>query len=138
MTKLKSTYVDALPQMVHPKTGRIHSSFNQTVAATGRLSSENPNLQNIPIRRELGRRIRRAFVAREGHRLLSADYSQIELRLMAHLSGDAALCEVYRRGGDIHAESEQGAGTTFEVRLPLSHHAQADVDPRVVLDRVTP
>jgi DNA polymerase-1 len=114
VTKLKSTYVDALPQMVHPKTGRIHSSFNQTVAATGRLSSDNPNLQNIPIRRELGRPVRRAFVAADGHKLLSADYSQIELRLMAHLSGDAALCEVYRRGGDIHAET---AARMFGVEL---------------------
>jgi DNA polymerase-1 len=114
VTKLKSTYVDALPGMVHPKTGRIHSSFNQTVAATGRLSSENPNLQNIPIRTELGRRIRRAFIAEEGCRLLSADYSQIELRLMAHLSGDPGLCEVYRRGGDVHAET---AARMFHVPL---------------------
>jgi len=102
VTKLKSTYVDALPQMVHPKTGRIHSSFNQTVAATGRLSSDNPNLQNIPVRTELGRRIRRAFIADQGCKLLSADYSQIELRLMAHLSGDPALREVYVQGGDVH------------------------------------
>ena len=114
VTKLKSTYVDALPGMVHPRTGRIHSSFNQTVAATGRLSSENPNLQNIPIRTEIGRRIRRAFIADEGCRLLSADYSQIELRLMAHLSGDPALCEVYRRGGDVHAET---AARMFKVPL---------------------
>jgi len=115
VTKLRSTYVDALPGMVHPRSGRIHSSFNQTVAATGRLSSENPNLQNIPIRTEIGRRIRRAFVADEGRRLLSADYSQIELRLMAHLSGDAGLCEVYRRGGDVHAET---AARMF--KLPLA------------------
>ncbi|HEX5137811.1 MAG TPA: DNA polymerase I [Planctomycetota bacterium] len=114
VTKLKSTYVDALPGMVHPSDGRIHSSFNQTVAATGRLSSENPNLQNIPIRTEIGRRIRRAFVAEEGNRLLSADYSQIELRLMAHLSGDPGLCEVYRRKGDVHAET---AARMF--KLPL-------------------
>lgn len=114
VTKLKSTYVDALPGMVHPRTGRIHSSFNQAVAATGRLSSENPNLQNIPIRTEIGRRIRRAFIADEGCRLLSADYSQIELRLMAHLSGDPGLCEVYRRGGDVHAET---AARMFKVPL---------------------
>lgn len=114
VTKLKSTYVDALPGMVHPSDGRIHSSFNQTVAATGRLSSENPNLQNIPIRTEIGRRIRRAFVADEGCRLLSADYSQIELRLMAHLSGDPGLCEVYRRKGDVHAET---AARMFKVPL---------------------
>jgi DNA polymerase-1 len=114
LTKLKSTYVDALPGMVHPSDGRIHSSFNQTVAATGRLSSENPNLQNIPIRTELGRRIRRAFVAADGSRLLSADYSQIELRLMAHLSKDPGLCEVYRRKGDVHAET---AARMFKVPL---------------------
>ena len=123
VTKLKSTYVDALPQMVHPKTGRIHSSFNQAVTATGRLSSDNPNLQNIPIRRELGRRIRRAFVAPPGCKLLSADYSQIELRLMAHLSGDAALCEVYRRGGDIHVET---AARMFGVALGDVTRAQRD------------
>ena len=105
VTKLKSTYVDALPQMIHAKTGRIHSSFNQTVAATGRLSSENPNLQNIPVRTELGRRIRKAFVAEKGCTLLSADYSQIELRLMAHLSGDPGLCRVYESGGDVHTET---------------------------------
>ncbi len=105
VTKLKSTYVDALPRLVHPRTGRIHSSFNQAVAATGRLSSNDPNLQNIPIRTEMGRRIRKAFVAEEGCRLLSADYSQIELRLMAHLSGDPALTDVYRRGGDVHVET---------------------------------
>ncbi|MHC4550647.1 MAG: DNA polymerase I [Planctomycetota bacterium] len=114
VTKLKSTYADALPQMVHPRTGRIHTWFNQTVAATGRLSSENPNLQNIPVRKELGRRIRRAFIAAEGCRLLSADYSQIELRLMAHLSRDPALCEVYRKGGDVHAET---AARMFGVSL---------------------
>jgi len=114
VTKLKSTYIDALPQMVHPKTGRIHSSFHQTVTATGRLSSANPNLQNIPIRTELGRRIRRAFVADPGCKLLSADYSQIELRLMAHMSGDAALLDVYARGGDVHAET---AARMFDVPL---------------------
>ncbi len=105
VTKLQSTYVDALPGMIHKKTGRIHSSFNQAVAATGRLSSNDPNLQNIPIRTELGRRIRKAFVAAPGHKLISADYSQIELRLMAHLSGDPALNEVYQNGGDIHTET---------------------------------
>ncbi|MCZ6573392.1 MAG: DNA polymerase I [Planctomycetota bacterium] len=105
VTKLKSTYVDALPELVHPVDGRIHSSFNQTVAATGRLSSADPNLQNIPVRTELGRRIRRAFIADEGYKLLSADYSQIELRLMAHLSGDTGLLDVYARGGDVHAET---------------------------------
>jgi DNA polymerase I len=103
LTKLKSTYVDALPQLVNPKTGRVHTSYNQTVTATGRLSSSDPNLQNIPARTELGREIRKAFIA-EGtdRRLLSADYSQIELRLLAHLSQDAALIEAFRSDGDVH------------------------------------
>ncbi|MDR1671189.1 MAG: DNA polymerase I [Alistipes sp.] len=101
--KLLSTYVEALPQLVNPVTGRIHTSYNQAVTATGRLSSTNPNLQNIPIRDEQGRAIRRAFVPSESDRvLLSADYSQVELRLMAHLSGDAALIEAFRAGEDIH------------------------------------
>jgi DNA polymerase-1 len=100
--KLKSTYVDALPLSVNPATGRIHTSFNQAVAATGRLSSEDPNLQNIPIRTEQGRRIRGAFVADPGHVLISADYSQIELRVLAHLSGDDTLIEAFRAGEDIH------------------------------------
>jgi DNA polymerase-1 len=99
--KLKSTYVDALPQLVD-KLGRVHTSFNQAVAATGRLSSSDPNLQNIPIRTELGRGIRKAFVADEGWSLLSADYSQVELRILAHISGDADLIETFRRGDDIH------------------------------------
>ena len=102
-SKLKSTYVDALPELIDDDTGRIHSDFNQAVTATGRLSSSNPNLQNIPIRTEEGRRIRGAFVADEGHRLIAADYSQIELRLMAHLSGDENLLQAYRDGRDIHA-----------------------------------
>jgi DNA polymerase-1 len=105
ITKLKSTYVDALPALVHPKTGRIHTSFHQTVAATGRLSSADPNLQNIPVRTETGRLIRKAFVPEPGHLLVSADYNQIELRLMAHLSGDSGLLDVFRRGGDVHAET---------------------------------
>ncbi|MEE8105764.1 MAG: DNA polymerase I [Planctomycetota bacterium] len=105
VVKLRSTYVDALPKLVHKKTGRIHSSFNQTVAATGRLSSQDPNLQNIPIRTELGKRIRKAFVADAGCRLVCADYNQIELRLMAHLSDDASLLDVYARGGDVHTET---------------------------------
>jgi DNA polymerase-1 len=100
--KLKSTYVDALPQLVNPRTGRIHASFNQTVAATGRLSVADPNLQNIPIRTAEGRRIREAFVAEVGHLLLSADYSQIELRVLAHLSKDPTLIDTFRRGEDVH------------------------------------
>ncbi len=100
--KLKSTYVDALPVLVDPRTGRIHATFNQTVAATGRISSSDPNLQNIPIRTAEGRRIRAAFVAEEGHLLLSADYSQIELRILAHLSKDPTLIDTFRRGEDVH------------------------------------
>jgi DNA polymerase I len=103
--KLKGTYIDALPQLVNPETGRVHTSFNQAVAATGRLSSSDPNLQNIPIRTELGREIRAAFVAEPGHRLISADYSQIELRVLAHLSGDDTLIEAFRRGDDIHDQT---------------------------------
>jgi len=102
LQKLKGTYIDALPQLVNPDTGRVHTCFNQAVAATGRLSSSDPNLQNIPIRTELGREIRRAFVAERDHVLISADYSQIELRVLAHLSGDEALVEAFRRGEDIH------------------------------------
>ena len=102
LAKLKGTYVDALPALIDPRTGRLHTSFNQTGAATGRLSSSNPNLQNIPIRTELGREIRAAFVPREGWKLVVADYSQIELRLLAHMSGDPLLVEAYRNGDDIH------------------------------------
>jgi DNA polymerase I len=103
LVKLKNTYVDSLPQMVHPRTGRIHTSFNQVVAVTGRLSSDNPNLQNIPIRTERGRQIRKAFVPRdENHILLSADYSQIELRIVASISGDPNMCEAFQAGKDIH------------------------------------
>jgi DNA polymerase I len=112
LSKLESTYIDALPVLVNPRTGRLHTSFNQTVAATGRLSSNEPNLQNIPIRRELGRDIRRGFVPRKGWLLLSADYSQIELRLLAHLSGDPAFVDAFRTGGDIH---RQTAALIFDV-----------------------
>ncbi len=102
--KLKNTYVDALPQMVHPQTGRVHASFHQAVAATGRLSSSDPNLQNIPVRTESGREIRAAFVPGfDGWKLLAADYSQIELRVLAHFSGDTTLCEAFARDEDVHA-----------------------------------
>jgi DNA polymerase-1 len=103
--KLKGTYVDALPQLVRPTTGRVHTSFNQAVASTGRLSSSDPNLQNIPIRTPLGRDIRRAFIARDGHRLISADYSQIELRVLAHLSEDSTLIDAFVRDEDIHDQT---------------------------------
>ena len=102
LAKLKGTYIDALPALVRPDTGRLHTSFNQAVAATGRLSSSDPNLQNIPIRTELGREIRRAFVAAPGCQLISADYSQIELRVLAHLSRDESLIDAFTRGEDIH------------------------------------
>ena len=102
LSKLKSTYLDALPALVHPDDGRIHASFNQSVAATGRLSSSDPNLQNIPVRTEDGRQIRQAFVAPEGWRLLTADYSQIELRILAHFSRDPALCQAFALDHDIH------------------------------------
>jgi DNA polymerase I len=103
IAKLKGTYVDALPEVVNPRTGRIHASFNQTVAATGRLSSSDPNLQNIPIRREVGRQIRAAFLPEDGWRLLTADYSQIELRLLAHFCGDAELRRAFAEDRDVHA-----------------------------------
>ena len=105
LTKLKGTYVDALPALMDPDTGRIHTSFNQTGAATGRLSSSNPNLQNIPIKTELGREIRAAFIPRDGWKLVVADYSQIELRLLAHLSGDPVLLDAFQRGEDIHTRT---------------------------------
>jgi DNA polymerase-1 len=114
VSKLRSTYVDALPQRVNPVTGRIHSSFSQTGAATGRLSSSDPNLQNIPVRTRRGEQIRRCFVPADGCVLVVADYSQIELRLLAHLSEDPAFIEAFRRGGDIHRET---AAVIFEVSL---------------------
>jgi DNA polymerase-1 len=103
LKKLLGTYIDALPQLINPETDRIHTSFNQTVTATGRLSSSNPNLQNIPIRNEDGKEIRKAFIPDDGCLFFSADYSQIELRIMAHLSGDKHMIEAFREGDDIHA-----------------------------------
>jgi DNA polymerase-1 len=114
LSKLENTYLDALPRLVNPKTRRLHTSFSQAVASSGRLSSNDPNLQNIPIRRELGRDIRKGFIPREGWLLLSADYSQIELRLLAHLSRDPAFVEAFQAGGDIH---RQTAALIFEVPL---------------------
>lgn len=114
LAKMKSTYIDALPQLIHPETGRIHTSLNQTITETGRLSSSNPNLQNIPIRSDLGRQIRRAFVAAPGHRLISADYSQIELRLLAHFTQDPVLTEAFRQGQDIHTRTAMDVFTVDE------------------------
>jgi DNA polymerase-1 len=112
LDKLKNTYVDALPQLVDPGTGRIHTSFNQTVAATGRLSSSDPNVQNIPIRTQVGAELRKGFVPADGFRFVAADYSQIELRVLAHLSGDETFTRAFRSGADIHRET---AALVFEV-----------------------
>ena len=103
LKKLLGTYIDALPLLINKETGKIHTSFNQTVTATGRLSSSNPNLQNIPIRNEDGKEIRKAFIPDDGCEFFSADYSQIELRIMAHLSGDTNMIEAFKEGDDIHA-----------------------------------
>jgi len=119
LQKLKGTYLDALPSLVHPTTGRVHTQFSQTTAATGRLSSRDPNLQNVPIRTELGREIRRAFIAEPGWRLISADYSQIELRVLAHLSGDPNLSEAFRLNEDIH---DRTALKVFGEHSGLSAH----------------
>ena len=115
LSKLKGTYVDALPELIDPTDGRIHTTLNQTIAATGRLSSTDPNLQNIPIRTEMGRRIRRAFIPADGHVLLSADYSQIELRLLAHVTGDPVMLRAFQSGEDIH---ERTAREVFGARTP--------------------
>ncbi len=112
LSKLKSTYTDKLPDMVNPRTGRVHTSYHQAVAATGRLSSSDPNLQNIPIRTEEGRRIRQAFIAPDGYRIVAADYSQIELRIMAHLSADEGLLKAFKEGLDVHRAT---AAEVFEV-----------------------
>ncbi len=105
LSKLLSTYVDALPKLIHPETGRVHTSFNQHIAATGRLSSSSPNLQNIPVRTERGREVRKAFVAEPGNKLIAADYSQIELRVIAHISGDKAMSQAFKDDEDIHART---------------------------------
>ncbi|MEZ5570655.1 MAG: DNA polymerase I [Halioglobus sp.] len=114
LSKLKSTYTDKLPEMINPATGRVHTSYHQAVAATGRLSSTDPNLQNIPIRTQEGRRIRQAFIAPQGYQILAADYSQIELRIMAHLSADAGLLKAFSEGRDVHTAT---ASEVFEVAL---------------------
>ena len=127
LTKLKSTYVDALPALINPSTGRVHTTFGQTGTATGRLSSTNPNLQNIPIRTELGREIRAAFIAEPGHVLLAADYSQIELRLLAHFSNDPLLVEAYRRGDDIHTLTASQVFGVPPLMVTSDHRRQAKV-----------
>ncbi len=127
LTKLKSTYVDALPALINPATGRVHTTFGQTGTATGRLSSANPNLQNIPIRTELGRGIRAAFIADPGCVLLTADYSQIELRLLAHFSRDPLLVEAYRRGDDIHTLTASQVFGVPPLMVTPDHRRQAKV-----------
>jgi DNA polymerase-1 len=127
LSKLKSTYVDALPSLLNRATGRLHTTFTQTGTATGRLSSSNPNLQNIPIRTELGREIRAAFTARPGHVLLAADYSQIELRLLAHYSEDSLLVEAYRRGDDIHTLTASQVFGVPPLMVTSDHRRQAKV-----------
>jgi len=126
LAKLKSTYTDKLPRMVDPATGRVHTSYNQAVAVTGRLSSTDPNLQNIPVRSEEGRRIREAFIAPPGSRIISADYSQIELRIMAHLSGDKSLLRAFAAGEDIHraTAAEIFACTPIEVTPEQRRYAK--------------
>jgi DNA polymerase-1 len=127
LTKLKSTYVDTLPALISRSSGRLHTTFGQTGTATGRLSSANPNLQNIPIRTELGRAIRAAFIAEPGHVLLTADYSQIELRLLAHFSGDPLLVEAYRRGDDIHTLTASQVFGVPPLMVTPDHRRQAKV-----------
>jgi DNA polymerase-1 len=124
LSKLKNTYVDALPKIVNPKTGRLHTSFNQTITATGRLSSSDPNLQNIPARGEWGKRIRQAFIAEKGSLLLSSDYSQIELRILAHLSNDKGFIEIFKTDGDIHTR------TACELFGVTPEHATAEMRRR--------
>lgn len=128
LVKLKGTYIDALPQLVNPKTGRLHTSYNQTGTNTGRLSSNNPNLQNIPIRTELGREVRRAFIAPDGYVLLSVDYSQIELRILAHISDDATLLEAFARDEDIHATT---AAAIFGIPLASVTYEQRSFAKRI-------
>ena len=127
LTKLKSTYVDALPVLINSATGRVHTTFGQTGTATGRLSSANPNLQNIPIRTELGRGIRAAFIAEPGHVLVTADYSQIELRLLAHFSGDTLLVDAFRRGDDIHTLTASQVFGVPPLMVTPDHRRQAKV-----------
>lgn len=127
MTKLKSTYLDVLPRLADPATGRIHTTFNQTATVTGRLSSTDPNLQNIPVRGKWGEKIRRAFIAEKGHLLVSADYSQIELRVLAHLSGDRALVQAFREDRDVHALTAAGLFQVSPEQVTPAMRRQAKV-----------
>lgn len=128
LAKLKGTYVDAIPLLINPNTGRIHTDFNQAGAITGRLSSTNPNLQNIPIKSEIGRRVRKAFVARAGWRIISADYSQVELRILAHLADDPTLKEAFARGEDIHAST---AAAIYDIALADVNAVQRSFAKRI-------
>ena len=128
LAKLKGTYVDALPELINKRTGRIHTDFNQAGAITGRLSSSNPNLQNIPVKTEMGRRVRQAFIARKGGRILSADYSQVELRVLAHLADDARMKEAFARNEDIHATT---ASAVYETPLEFVTPAQRNNAKRI-------
>src|SRR2546428_12803014 len=119
ISKLKSTYTDKLPKMVNSRTGRVHTNYGQATAVTGRLASNDPNLQNIPVRTPEGRRIREAFVASRGHAIVSADYSQVELRIMAHISGDENLLRAFGAGEDIHrATAAEGFGRSLKDVTP--------------------
>jgi DNA polymerase I len=125
LAKLKNTYIDALPPLVDPREGRVHTTYDQTAAATGRLSSVNPNLMNIPIRTELGKQIRRAFIPEPGHLFLSADYSQIELRVMAHLSEDPILLEIFRKNEDVHRATASRVFRVDPKELTIKHRSVA-------------
>jgi DNA polymerase I len=127
LEKLRSTYVDSLPEQINPETGRVHTSFNQTGTVTGRIASSDPNLQNIPTRTEIGRRVRNGFVAREGWQLLAVDYSQIELRIVAHMAQDKAMLAAFRAGQDIHATTAAAVqGIALEEVTPqMRRHAKA-------------
>ena len=124
LKKLLGTYIDALPKLINPETGHIHTSFNQTITTTGRLSSSNPNLQNIPVRNEEGKEIRKAFIPEPGCEFFSADYSQIELRIMAHLSGDPHMIEAFREGHDIHAATAAKVTKNLWKKLPAKNEAR--------------
>jgi len=128
LSKLKGTYVDALPALINPNTGRLHTDFNQAGAVTGRVSSSNPNLQNIPIKTEIGRRVRKAFTARKGWRLISADYSQVELRILAHMADDEILRGAFERGEDIHAST---AAAIYDVPITEVSSMQRNFAKRI-------